>query len=58
LISQDFRQRQLEMAKRMTYMELSSDPSYMDQYTGALFLPHTNSELFPNRLAANDKAKR
>ncbi len=58
LISQDFRQRQLEMAKRMTYMELSTDPSYMDQYTGALFLPHTNAELFPNRLAVNDKAKR
>ena len=58
LISQDFRQRQLEMAKRMTYMELSTDPSYMDQYTGALFLPHTNAELFPNRLAVNDKGKR
>jgi len=59
LISQEFCQRQLQLAKRMTYMELSTDPSYMEQYTGALFLPHTNAELFPNiRLAVNDKAKK
>lgn len=58
LISQDFRKRQHELAKRMTYMELSTDPGYMEQYTGALFLPHTNEELFPNRLAVNDKVKR
>jgi len=48
LISRDFRQRQLELAKRMTYMELSTDPSYMEQYAGALFLPHTDKERFPN----------
>ena len=43
----------------MTYMELSTDPSYMEQFTGALFLPHTNEELFPNiRRAVNDKAKK
>ena len=59
LISQEFRQSQLELAKRMTYMELSTDPSYMEQFTGALFLPHTNEELFPNIcLAVNDKAKK
>jgi uncharacterized 2Fe-2S/4Fe-4S cluster protein (DUF4445 family) len=59
LISQEFRQRQLELAKRMTYMELSTDPSYMEQFTGALFLPHTDERLFPNiRLAVNDKAKK
>jgi uncharacterized 2Fe-2S/4Fe-4S cluster protein (DUF4445 family) len=48
LISQEFRQLQHEIARRMTYMELSTDPGYMEQYTGALFLPHTNKELFPN----------
>jgi uncharacterized 2Fe-2S/4Fe-4S cluster protein (DUF4445 family) len=48
LISQEFRLRQLQLAKRMTYMELSTDPSYMEQYTGALFLPHTDKERFPN----------
>jgi uncharacterized 2Fe-2S/4Fe-4S cluster protein (DUF4445 family) len=58
LISQEFRQLQHEIARRITYMELSTDPGYMEQYTGALFLPHTNEELFPNRLAVNDKANR
>ncbi|UCE06731.1 MAG: DUF4445 domain-containing protein [bacterium] len=48
LISQDFRQRQFELAKRMTYMELSTEPSYMEQYTGALFLPHTDDFYFPS----------
>ena len=48
LVSQDFRRRQLEIAKRMTYMELNTDPTYMDQYTGALFLPHTDPALFPS----------
>jgi len=48
LISQEYRQRQLELAKRMTYMELSTDPSYMEQYTGALFLPHTDGFRFPS----------
>jgi hypothetical protein len=31
----------------MTYIELSTDPSYMDQYTAALFLPHTDATRFP-----------
>ncbi|MCU0646299.1 MAG: ASKHA domain-containing protein, partial [bacterium] len=58
LISQESRQKQIELAKRMTYLELSTDPTYMEQYTGALFLPHTNEELFPNICRVlNDKAK-
>ena len=48
LVSQEFRENQISLAKRMTYMELSTDPSYMDQYTGALFIPHTNPKLFPS----------
>jgi len=32
----------------MTYFELSVDPIFMDEYTAALFLPHTNMELFPS----------
>jgi hypothetical protein len=31
----------------MTYVELNTNPAYMDQYTSALFLPHTDSTLFP-----------
>ena len=48
LVSREFRQRQLDLASRMTYMELNTDPSYMDQYTGALFLPHTDPTRFPS----------
>jgi len=48
LVSQDYRQRQLELARRMTYVDLSADPQYMDQYTGALFLPHTDPGQFPS----------
>jgi uncharacterized 2Fe-2S/4Fe-4S cluster protein (DUF4445 family) len=47
LVSQEYRQLQLELARRMTYVELSTDPTYMDQYTGALFIPHTDPERFP-----------
>jgi hypothetical protein len=45
---QDFRQRQLELARRMTYLALNTDPAYMEQYTGALFLPHTDPARFPS----------
>jgi uncharacterized 2Fe-2S/4Fe-4S cluster protein (DUF4445 family) len=48
VVSQDFRQRQLELARRMTYLELNTDPAYMEQYTGALFLPHTDPTKFPS----------
>ncbi len=48
LVSQDYRQRQLDLARRMTYVDLSSDPKYMDQYTSALFLPHTDPDQFPS----------
>lgn len=48
VVSQDFRQRQLELAQRMTYIELNTDPAYLEQYTGALFLPHTDPARFPS----------
>jgi uncharacterized 2Fe-2S/4Fe-4S cluster protein (DUF4445 family) len=48
LVSQEFKQRQIELARRMTYIELSTDPAYMNQYTGAIFLPHTDINRFPS----------
>jgi uncharacterized 2Fe-2S/4Fe-4S cluster protein (DUF4445 family) len=47
LLSKEFREKQLDLARKMTYLELSTAPAYMDQYTGALFLPHTDSNRFP-----------
>jgi len=37
-----------EVAQKMTYIELNSEPTYMNEYTGSLFLPHTDSRLFPS----------
>lgn len=48
LVSRNHWRRQLDHARRMTYLELSTDPGYMDQYTGALFLPHTDMSRFPS----------
>ena len=31
----------------MTYVELSADNAFMDEYTSALFLPHTHIDTFP-----------
>ncbi|MBK7256776.1 MAG: DUF4445 domain-containing protein [Ignavibacteriae bacterium] len=48
LVSQEFREKQRQLAGRMTYIDLSSKPGYMNQYVGALFLPHTDLDLFPS----------
>ena len=48
LVSREHRRRQLETAGRMTNIELSTEPEYMDRYTAALFLPHTDLGLFPS----------
>jgi uncharacterized 2Fe-2S/4Fe-4S cluster protein (DUF4445 family) len=35
------------VTKQMTNFEFSETASYMDHYIGALFLPHTDINLFP-----------
>lgn len=35
-----------EIARKMTYCELSAEPGYMDEYTAALFFPHTDLSRF------------
>jgi uncharacterized 2Fe-2S/4Fe-4S cluster protein (DUF4445 family) len=37
-----------DIAKRMTYLELSVSPDFMNEFIAALFLPHTNQNLFPS----------
>jgi uncharacterized 2Fe-2S/4Fe-4S cluster protein (DUF4445 family) len=37
-----------EIAKSMTYFDLMSHPGYMDEFTRANFLPHTDLSLFPS----------
>ena len=41
------RQDVVRVLEMMTSFELSETPSYMDHYIAALFLPHTNMDLFP-----------
>ena len=48
LLSKEYRDAQTALAKRMTYIDLSTTAGYMDQYTAALFLPHTELHHFPN----------
>jgi uncharacterized 2Fe-2S/4Fe-4S cluster protein (DUF4445 family) len=57
LISRRYRERMLELSRRMTYVELNTSPEYMHQYTGALFLPHTDMDLFPSVRAATSQGK-
>lgn len=44
-----------EIAKRMTYIELSADNSFYDAFTSALFLPHTDLRRFPSVESALSK---
>ena len=47
LLSSSVRSRISEVFKRMTYVDLSSDPTFSDEYTSSLFLPHTDASQFP-----------
>lgn len=48
LLCRDMRQEVVEIAKKMTYLELSADNRFMEQFTSALFLPHTDTTAFPS----------
>jgi len=44
-----------ELASNMTYLELSTVPTYMDEFVGACFIPHTETSLFPSVLEEMQK---
>lgn len=52
LLSTDCRQEARDICNRMTYIDFSSQPRYMDEFTSALFLPHTDLNAFPRVTAA------
>jgi len=35
------------IARKIAYIELNAEPSFMDEYTSSTFLPHTDLSLFP-----------
>ena len=47
-----------KVARRMTNIELSEDPSFMDKYIAGIFLPHTDAALFPSVTARSAKFER
>ncbi len=48
LISETNKKMVDKMAGKMTYIELNTEPRYMNEFTGALFLPQTEMDLFPS----------
>jgi uncharacterized 2Fe-2S/4Fe-4S cluster protein (DUF4445 family) len=48
LLRRDVRSHLTDVARMMTYLELSADNSFYDAFTSALFLPHTDVAKFPS----------
>lgn len=48
LLSQKAWREAAELARKMTYVELSVGTTFMDEFVSALFLPHTDLSLFPS----------
>ena len=47
LVNRRMRKRLDEIARTVAYVELNAEPAFMDEYTRASFLPHTDLSLFP-----------
>ncbi len=48
LLSAPAFEKAIDISKKMTNIELSNYPPFMDEFIAALFLPHTDSSLFPS----------
>jgi uncharacterized 2Fe-2S/4Fe-4S cluster protein (DUF4445 family) len=48
LLSRDALRRAHEIYKNITYVDLGSEPDYMDEYVASLFFPHTDLGRFPS----------
>ncbi len=48
LLSLDQRQLLAQIARQMTYIELSADNTFYEAFTAAMFLPHTEIARFPS----------
>ncbi|MDP7286486.1 MAG: ASKHA domain-containing protein [Phycisphaerae bacterium] len=51
-LSADCYEEIFRIAANTTYFELSTEPTFMDQFVSACFFPHTNLDLFPSVMAA------
>lgn len=48
LLSTQAEKKTYEVARNITYLELSTVPTYMDEFVAACFLPHTDLSMFPS----------
>ncbi len=48
LLSDEAREKLVDIANKVTYFELSAEPAYMEEYMAALFFPHTDLSKFPS----------
>lgn len=48
LASRQMRQQVVDVGRMMTYLELSADNTFFDEFNAALFLPHTDLSRFPS----------
>lgn len=55
LLSRDMRERVKKVGEMMTYLELSADNTFFDEFNAAMFLPHTDESLFPSVRESNHK---
>ncbi len=52
LISREKREQVAQVGEMMTYLELSADNTFFDEFNAALFLPHTDISKFPSMAEA------
>ncbi len=48
LLSREMREQVTEKGQMMTYLELSADNTFFDEFNAAMFLPHTDESQFPS----------
>ncbi len=48
LLSNTYRQQAIAISNSMTYLDFSSNNTFMEEFTRAQFLPHTDANLFPS----------
>ena len=48
LLSNTYRQQAIAISNTMTYLDFSSNNTFMEEFTRAQFLPHTDANLFPS----------
>ena len=51
LLSEQYRAETLTVSNSMTYIDFSSNVRFMDEFTSAQFLPHTDAKAFPSVMA-------